>query len=251
MLIEVFILPRYLVGDGAYGNLTGCLIAKENNLFLISKLHYNTALFYSPETKKGKRIYGDKVNFDDLEKHKIKEEEEEDYILTYFQLKNVRNRSIKMPLNVVIIRCFDKDTKKTGFVILFSTDLELDGMLIVEYYSLRFQIEFNFRDAKQYFGLSDFKSIKPTQVTNAVGLSFFMVNLSATISDYAKTQCGFEILSILDIKACFRAILYSKTLKNTPELDITNILHLNNASILKQLGVVNMVKSQEKQQTKA
>ena len=40
-------------------------------------------------------------------------------------------------------------------------------------------IEFNFRDAKELFGLSDFKSIKEVQVSNSVGLAFFMVNLSA------------------------------------------------------------------------
>jgi putative transposase len=29
----------------------------------------------------------------------------------------------------------------------------------VDYYSLRFQIEFNFRDAKQYWGLEDFMNM--------------------------------------------------------------------------------------------
>jgi putative transposase len=241
-LSEILIKARYLVGDGAYGNLTACLIASENDLFLISKLHHNTALFYAPKVKKGKQIYGDRVDFGDLDAHKIKEQDEEGCILTFFQLKNVRNRSIKMPLNVVIIRCFDKNTKKTGFAILFSTDLGLDGMLIAQYYSLRFQIEFNFRDAKQYFGLSDFKSTQPKQLTNAVGLSFFMVNLSNIISGRAKTQGGFEMLSILDIKACFRAILYSKTLNNTPVLGIDNILDHSNIETLKRLGVVNMNK---------
>ena len=32
-------------------------------------------------------------------------------------------------------------------VLLFSTDLELDYKKMVDFYSLRFQIEFNFRDA--------------------------------------------------------------------------------------------------------
>ena len=49
---------------------------------------------------------------------------------------------------------------------------------IIKFYSLRFQIEFNFRDAKQYWGLEDFMNVKETAVTNAANLSFFMVNLS-------------------------------------------------------------------------
>ena len=109
-------------------------------------------------------------------------------------------------------------------------------MTLVDYYALRFQIEFNFRDAKQYFGLSDFKSIKPTQINNAVGLSFFMVNLSAILIDNIMEQSQFTFLSILDLKTCFRAMFFSKHLKNTPVLDINNILDPQNISILEHLG---------------
>ena len=47
--------------------------------------------------------------------------------------------------------------------------------------TLRFQIEFNFRDAKQYWGLDDFMNVKQTAVTNAANLSFFMVNFSSVL----------------------------------------------------------------------
>jgi hypothetical protein len=39
-------------------------------------------------------------------------------------------------------------------------------------------IEFNFRDAKQYWGLEDFMNVTPTGVTNAANLSLFMVNVA-------------------------------------------------------------------------
>jgi transposase len=39
--------------------------------------------------------------------------------------------------------------------LLFSTDIHLLPEQIVEYYQARFQIEFIFRDAKQFTGLSD------------------------------------------------------------------------------------------------
>ena len=175
-LANVLIHPSYLVGDGAYGNLTYCLIAGEHNLHLISKLNCKTVLHYEPQEGTRQRIYGDKVDFKQLEKHQIDEKDEDECIFTFFQIKKVRTKHIGQFLNVVIIRCFHKKSKKTAFVILFSTDLMLDGMKIVDYYSLRFQIEFNFRDAKQYFGLSDFKSTKPKQINNAPsarGISFF------------------------------------------------------------------------------
>lgn len=239
-LAGILIHPSYLVGDGAYGNVTGCLIATEHNLHLISKLHYNSALYYKPVKGSGKRKYGDKIDFEQLGAHKIDEQEEDDCIFTFFQIKEVQTRNIDQLVNVVIIRCYSKTSKKYGFVLLFSTDLTLEGMTLVDYYALRFQIEFNFRAAKQHFGLSDFKSIKPTQVTNAIGLAFFMDNLSSVLIQTTKQKAKLPFLSILDLKACFRAIFFSQRLNNTAVLDITNILEPKNIKILANLGVVNI-----------
>ena len=52
---------------------------------------------------------------------------------------------------------------------------------VVDYYSLRFQIEFNFRDAKQFWGLEDFMNVGKNAVTNAANLAFFMVNISQVL----------------------------------------------------------------------
>jgi putative transposase len=38
---------------------------------------------------------------------------------------------------------------------------------IIDYYKLRFQIEFNLCDAKQFWGLEDFMSLSQTAVINA------------------------------------------------------------------------------------
>jgi putative transposase len=42
--------------------------------------------------------------------------------------------------------------------------LNLTAAQIVDYYSLRFQIEFNFRDAKQHWGLEDFMNVSPQAI---------------------------------------------------------------------------------------
>jgi putative transposase len=47
---------------------------------------------------------------------------------------------------------------------------------------LRFQIEFNFRDAKQFCGLEDFMNVKETQFGNAANFSLFMVTFSQALS---------------------------------------------------------------------
>ncbi len=55
--------------------------------------------------------------------------------------------------------------------------MSVGGDAIGEVYALRFQIEFNFRDATQHVGLADFMNITPTAVHNAANL----VNVSATL----------------------------------------------------------------------
>jgi putative transposase len=41
----------------------------------------------------------------------------------------------------------------SSLVSKLSSDLKLSSEKIIDYYKLRFQIEFNFRDAKQFWGL--------------------------------------------------------------------------------------------------
>ena len=48
-----------------------------------------------------------------------------------------------------------KDPAKPRFIVLGSTDPELHGRKLVELYIARFQIEFLFRDSKQFTGLRD------------------------------------------------------------------------------------------------
>ena len=118
----------------------------------------------------------------------------------------VRHKEFAQLLNVVIMVKTNLKTNAQAHVILFASDLDLSYQSVIDYYSLRFQIEFNFRDAKQFWGLEDFMNITETAVTNAVNLSFFMVNLShRLLQDCREDNSEF---SILDLKACFRGYKY-------------------------------------------
>ena len=66
------------------------------------------------------------------------------------------HKEFAQPLNVIILVKTNQMTLKCSHVILFSSDLKLSHDQLIDYYSLRFQIEFNFRDAKQFWGLEDF-----------------------------------------------------------------------------------------------
>lgn len=60
---------------------------------------------------------------------------------------------VTLKMNVKIVIFLPKNTKEK--VILLSTNTLLLGTQIIKYYSLRFQIEFLIRDAKQFGGLED------------------------------------------------------------------------------------------------
>ena len=73
---------------------------------------------------------------------------------------------------------------------------------MIDYYALRFQIEFNFCDAKQYWGGQDFINVNKIPVDNAVNLSMFMVSVSAKLTDTCR--CQNTEFSVLDLKARYR-----------------------------------------------
>jgi putative transposase len=111
------------------------------------------------------------------------------------------------PLNVLVIAKPDTRSHKRTHVVLFPTNLALSPSQLTDYYALRFQIEFNFRDAKQYFGLEDFMNVSQPAVTYAVGLAFLMVNLSAIL--LLAHRANSPDFSVLDLNALFRARRYS------------------------------------------
>jgi len=126
------------------------------------------------------------------------------------------HRDFAQALNVVIITESELKTGAFASVNLFSSDLELSYEKIIDFYSLRFQIEFNFRDAKQYWGLEDFMNVKEVPLTNALNLSLFMVNISQVLlHEFRQTH---PESGILDLKAYFRAAKYFKeTIKMLPQ----------------------------------
>jgi putative transposase len=234
----------YVLADGAYGNKTCCLICREFGLDLISKLNRNTALFlpytgkYSGRGRKKK--YGEKIDYQNIDSKYLLSSNIEDGLKTcIYQVQGVWSRRMPFLLNVVIIVKTDIETEKSGRVVLFSTDLTLTGMKIIRFYSLRFQIEFNFRDAKQYFGLSDFKNTKETQVNNAIGLSLFMDNVSLILIEKAKEVWNEDFISIQDLKAHFRAEKYIADILNTLEIPENVILNHETFDDIRKIGAIN------------
>ena len=140
----------------------------------------------------------------------------EDTLRTDVYQMELRHKKFPDPLNVVCIKKTNLTTKQQAHVLLFSSDLELEAKTMIDYYSLRFQIEFNFRDAKQYWGLQDFMNVHQTPVNNAANLSMFMVNVSAKLLE--TYRCQYPEYSVLDLKSHYRGLKYvQEILKILPQ----------------------------------
>jgi putative transposase len=230
-LIAGVVPLTYFVLDGHFGNHNAVQMARQSNLHLISKLRCDAALYFpytGPYAGRGpRRKYGRKVDYANMPEQYLKETTVEGHIETRLYQAQLLHKEFVHPLNVIIVKT-NLRTQAQAHVLLFSSDLTLAYASLIDYYGLRFQIEFNFRDTKQYWGLEDFMNVTPTGVTNAANLSLFMVNVAYRLRA-AVHPCD-PAYSVLDLKADCRGYKYVeekiKMLPDKPEpILLAKILH--------------------------
>ena len=126
---------------------------RDVDLHLIGKLHHGANLRYlytGPQKPRGHRKqYAGKVVFTDLAGFEFVQHIGHQTLYTAV----VNSPTLKRNLRIVYV-CKPKNDQLLTAV-LFSTNLTLSAIAIYRYYTARFQIEFLFRDAKQFTGLAD------------------------------------------------------------------------------------------------
>ena len=230
----------YFVYDGALGNNAGFQLVKQAGLHLISKLRHNSTLYFpynGTYSGKGKpKKYGDKFTVDQLTPEYLCHEEVEKNIRTRIYQVQLLHKNFPQPLNVVVIVKTNLTTGKSAKVLLFSDDLELAYDKLIDYYQLRFQIEFNFRDAKQYWGLEDFMNVNEIQVSNAANFSLFMVTFSRLLLPQLQDM---NIESMLDLKTVFRARKYTRRIINSLGINAEEFLIDNRIFEAAEIGRIH------------
>lgn len=127
--------------------------------------------------------------------------------------------SLKRAVGAVIVVYDDPEKKTQVRKVYFSTDLTLSGEDIYWVYRSRFQIEFLYRDGKQFTGLAD------CQARNAKSLDFaFNASLSAiNIAKALSIESGLN-LSVEDVKLLIHNTVMVQrilsTFGKTPNLDL-------------------------------
>ena len=144
---------RYVVTDGAYSKQKFVAGVRALELHQIGKLRADAHLRYLYQGPKRpgpgrQKTYDGKVNWSDLSRFERLDTEDEPIVLSHQVLNHVQwKRDLQ---GVVVVH-----TQRNRYAVLFSTDVDLEPQRLYRYYKARFQIEFLFRDAKQFTGLSD------------------------------------------------------------------------------------------------
>ena len=170
---------RYLLMDGAYSKQNFVDGVRDLGLHPIGKLRADANMRYLYQGPKrpgpGRpKTYDGKVDWSDLSRFERLDTEDEDIVL-YHQVLN--HMQLKRNLQVVVV----VHTQRKRYAVLFSTDVDLDALKLYRYYKARFQIEFLFRDAKQFTGLSDCQA-------RSKGKLDFHFNASLSAVTFAKLE---------------------------------------------------------------
>ena len=219
-LFQTKLKVAYFVLDGHFGNHLACHMVRQLGLHLLSRMRSDAALWLEPteqEKAEHPRLkYGARLDYRKLPNDRLcSEVTEEGYCTQIYQLTCL-HKEFACRLNIVVIVRTHLQSGRVGHVVLFSTDLSLEAQTLLDYYRLRFQIEFTFRDAKQHFGLEDFMGVGETSVANGLGLSFFVGNVARYLREDFRERCPGAGLS--DLRSFYRGRHYlQRLLKMLPD----------------------------------
>ncbi len=216
-------ITPYVVADAYFSKITFVDGACDMGFQVISRFRDDAYFRYltneKPTGKKGRfKLYDGKIEMDSLEEEWfeiIRLEKGKGRILSAV----VHSRSLKRDILLCIWESEDKKVRK----LYFSTDTGMKAMDILDFYRTRFQIEFCYRDSKQFTGLTHCQS-------RDVNKLHFHFNASLTSVNMAKVKALEKgtVLSMASVKVlCHNLFLMQRfisVLGITPNQEINRRL---------------------------
>lgn len=172
---------RYLAVDGWYAKQKYVDAAVALDLAVVTKLRNDANMrfrFTGPRTgRRGRpKLYDGKVNWQDLRRFEAVDTAGLDLAPGVAVLTaELYHGSLKRWLRVVVLVWHTADGKR-HHALLATTDLNCTAADVLRLYQARFQLEFLFRDSKQFAGLTE------GQMRNAAALDFHFNAALATVS---------------------------------------------------------------------
>jgi putative transposase len=172
---------HYVVGDAYYTKKTLIDAVMGAQKHYVGKLRCDANLKYlydaKPTGKPGRpKLYDGKVDFKDFSRWQRVSQETTDKQTTTTYTAVLFAVALKRKIRVVAVLITFKG--KTSRQLFFSTDTALPANDILAFYQARFQIEFCFRDAKQFSALLDCQSRQPDAIRFHWTMALLVVTLT-------------------------------------------------------------------------
>ena len=210
---------RYFVGDGFYAKTKVFEAMSQLNKHFITKLRPDANLRYlfegqHPKRKGRKNTYAGKVDFYQLHSWTHITD-----LKPHVEVYTVIANSPKFRRNLKIVLLLN--TKTDQHILLASTDLELQALKIIDYYRLRFQIEFLFRDAKQFTGLNHCQARSEEKLHFHFNLSLAAINMAQFKMKSDPTTLSMNTLKRMAYNTRFTSFLLTQ-LRPLAKIDINS-----------------------------
>jgi Transposase DDE domain len=221
---------HYIVADGFYAKTKFIQAILGMGKHLITKLRPDANLRFDfrgehPKKQGPKAKYAGKTSYDDLTQWDFEGTDAKyDYLNVYSRI--CYSPQFEVWLRVVMV----VNHPKKRFILLASTDINQSALEILTFYQFRFQIEFLFRDAKQFTGLNHCQARDDAKLDFHFNMSLTAINLIQALQIKEPT-----FKSINDLT---RKMYNTKIVKNLlEELSLTAEFELSNPIIQKVINL--------------
>ena len=142
--------------------------------------------------------YAGKVNLQKIDKRRFKQVD----TTSEFRIYECTVYCVMLHCNVKVafVEFLDKSGKVQASKIFMSTNINRDARTLIKYYRARYQMEFNFRDAKQYTGLTHCQARDKEKLDFHFNTSLTSVNIAKAISRQDANKDQPVSISIEDVK---------------------------------------------------
>jgi hypothetical protein len=211
---------KYIVADGFYAKKKFIDAICNMNKHLITKLRCdaNLRFLHTGQQHNGQgapKKYADKVTYDNLSNWYFAGiDYNYEYLEIYYQVLN----SPRFGRNFKVVLVLNK--RSNTFILLASTDLNQSARQILEYYQLRFQIEFLFRDAKQFTCLNHCQARDEQKLDFHFNMSLSAINICRAIM-IEENEKSLNNIVRASYNERFLGFIFSK-LRFEPDFEINN-----------------------------
>ena len=200
--VSLTALSRILVVDGYFAKRNFVHpICEQTDLSIVCRLRDDANLKYRFNGKQSGRgrpkKYGDKVDLSNIDKRVFKLAFKNDKMTIYSAV--VYSVSLKRNIKVSYTEFTDSKGKVRATKLFFSTDVNMNGLEIVSYYKARFQIEYLYRDAKQFTGIQHGQSRSLSKMHTHFNVSLTAVSIGKALLRHQIPKDERISLSIADI----------------------------------------------------